>query len=113
VDDSRTLREMLSDCLTGAGHEVMTARDGAEGLAVLREYRPDIVITDLNMPVMDGIEFITAARTEDAGRGVPVLLLTTEIAGELKLRARAAGATGWLTKPFDGVHVLGLIDQLA
>ena len=113
MDDSRTLREMLSNCLTGAGHEVFTARDGAEGLVALREHRPDIVITDLNMPVMNGLEFIAAARTEDAGRGVPLLLLTTETAGEMKLRAREIGATGWVSKPFNGAHVLGLIDQLA
>jgi two-component system, chemotaxis family, chemotaxis protein CheY len=113
VDDSRTLREMLFDCLTGAGHEVFTARDGAEGLAALRAHRPDIVITDLNMPVMDGLDFIEAARADDAGRGVPLLLLTTETAGELKLRARKIGATGWLTKPFNEAQILGLIDQLA
>ena len=113
MDDSRTLREMLTNCLTGAGHEVFTPRDGAEGLAALREHRPDLVITDLNMPVMDGLEFIAAARAEEAGRGLPLLLLTTEIADELKLRARAVGATGWVTKPFNGAHMLGLIDQLA
>ena len=113
VDDSRTLREMLFDCLTGAGHEVFTACDGAEGLIALREHRPDIVITDLNMPVMDGLEFIAAARAEEAGRGVPLLLLTTETAGDLKLRAREVGATGWLTKPFNGAQVLVLIEQLA
>ena len=113
MDDSRTLREMLSDCLTGAGHQVFTARDGAEGLVALREHRPDLVITDLNMPVMDGLEFIAAARAEEAGRGLPLLLLTTETAGELKLRAREVGATGWLSKPFNGAQVLGLIDQLA
>ena len=113
MDDSRTLREMLTNCLTGAGHEVFTARDGAEGLVALRECRPDLVITDLNMPVMNGLEFIAAARAEDAGRGLPLLLLTTEIAGDLKVRAHAVGATGWLTKPFNGAHVLGLIDQLA
>ena len=113
MDDSRTLREMLTDCLTRAGHEVITARDGAEGLVALRQHRPDLVITDLNMPVMNGLEFIANARTEDAGRGLPLLLLTTEIAGEMKLLAREVGATGWLTKPFNGAQVLGLIDQLA
>ena len=113
VDDSRTLREMLFDCLTGAGHEVFTACDGAEALDALRRHRPDIVITDLNMPVMDGIDFIEAARAEEAGRGVPLLLLTTETADELKLRARRVGATGWLTKPFNEAQVLSLIDQLA
>ena len=113
MDDSRTLREMLTNCLTGAGHEVFTARDGAEGLAALREHRPDLVITDLNMPVMDGLDFIEAARAEDAGRDVPLLLLTTETANDLKLRARKIGATGWLTKPFSEAQILGLIDQLA
>ncbi len=113
VDDSRTLREMLTNCLTAAGHEVITACDGVEGLAALREFHPDIVITDLNMPIMDGLDFIEAARSEDAGRGVPLLLLTTETATELKLRARAIGATGWLTKPFNEAQVLGLIEQLA
>jgi len=113
VDDSRTLRDMLVNCLSTAGHEVFVAGDGAEALAALREHRPDIVITDLNMPVMDGLEFIEAARAEEAGRGVPLLLLTTETATELKMRAREVGATGWLTKPFDSAQVLSLIDQLA
>ena len=99
--------------LTGAGHEVFTACDGVEGLNALREHRPDIVITDLNMPMMDGLDFIEAARAEDAGRDVPLLLLTTETAAELKLRARKIGATGWLTKPFNEAQILGLIDQLA
>ena len=72
VDDSRTLRDMLISCLKNAGHEVYSAQDGAEALERLREHRPDIVITDLNMPVMDGLDFIEAARQEEAGRDVPV-----------------------------------------
>jgi two-component system chemotaxis response regulator CheY len=113
VDDSRTLREMLANCLTRAGHEVYTACDGVEALAALRLHRPDIVITDLNMPVMDGLDFIEAARADDCGRGVPLLLLTTETAEELKMRARKVGATGWLTKPFNESQVLSLVEQLA
>ena len=113
VDDSRTLRDMLANCLTGAGHEVRTACDGAEALKELREFGPDIVITDLNMPVMDGLDFIEAARAEDAGRDLPLLLLTTETASELKERAKRVGATGWLTKPFSADQVLNLIDRLA
>ena len=113
VDDSRTLRDMLSDCLTKAGHDVRTARDGAEALEALREYMPDIVITDLNMPVMDGLDFIEAARAEAAGRDLPLLLLTTETGIELKERARRIGATGWLTKPFNSDQILSLVDQLA
>lgn len=113
VDDSRTLREMLANCLTRAGHEVYTACDGVEALAALRLHRPDIVINDLNMPVMDGLDFIEAARADEAGRHVPLLLLTTETAEALKIRARKVGATGWLTKPFNETQVLGLVDQLA
>lgn len=113
VDDSRTLRDMLRDCLAGAGHEVRTASDGAEALKALREFCPDIVITDLNMPVMNGLDFIEAARAEEAGRDLPLLLLTTETATELKERARQVGATGWLTKPFNADQVLNLIERLA
>jgi two-component system chemotaxis response regulator CheY len=113
VDDSRTLRDMLSDCLSSAGHEVITACDGAEVLKALREHLPDIVFTDLNMPVMNGLDFIAAARAEEAGRDLPLLLLTTETAADLKDRARQIGATGWLTKPFNAEQMLALIDQLA
>jgi two-component system chemotaxis response regulator CheY len=113
VDDSRTLRDMLSDCLGRAGHQVITACDGAEALKVLREHWPDIVITDLNMPVMNGLDFIEAARVEEAGRDLPLLLLTTETADDLKEKARRVGATGWLTKPFNADQLLCLIDQLA
>ena len=103
---------MLANCLTGAGHEGYTACDGSEALAALREHHPDNVITDLNIPVMDGLDFIEAVRVEDAGRHVPLLLPTTETVGELKLRARQVGATGWLTKSFNKDQVLGLIEQL-
>ncbi len=112
VDDTRALRSMLVDCLTQAGHEVFEASDGREALDQLRLHRPDIVITDLNMPVMDGLDFIAAARTEPEGRAVPMLLLTTETAQALKDRARAVKATGWLTKPFDPDQILGLVDRL-
>jgi len=110
--DAKT-RYKLVEHLEGAGHEVYTACDGAEALIALRQHCPDIVITDLDMPVMDGLDFIEAARAEDAGRDVPVLLLTTETADDLKLRARKVGATGWLTKPFSGDQILRLVDQLA
>lgn len=112
VDDAVSLRNMLCDCLRGAGHRVLEAANGQEALEQLRAHRPDIVITDLTMPVMDGLDFIAAARREPAGQGLPMLLLTTETAERLKARARQVGATGWLTKPFDPETVRRLVDQL-
>jgi two-component system chemotaxis response regulator CheY len=104
---------MLKACLEKGGHEVVTAADGAEAMDKLREHRPDLVITDLNMPRMNGLEFIEAARREPEGRALPMLLLTTETAQELKDRAREVKATGWLTKPFDPDQILGLVARLA
>ncbi len=113
VDDTITFRIMLADCLRKAGHEVIEAENGKIALDKLLQEQPDIVITDLNMPVMDGLDFIEAARKEGAGRALPMLLLTTEVADHLKKRAREVGATGWLTKPFDPDQILRLVDQLA
>ncbi len=113
VDDTRALRAMLADCLRKGGHEVILAADGIEALDQLRAHRPDIVITDLNMPRMNGLDFIEAARKEPAGQALPMLLLTTETAQGLKDRAREVKATGWLTKPFDPNQILSLVEQLA
>ena len=112
VDDAVSLRNMLCDCLRGAGHKVVEAANGQEALEQLRAHRPDIVITDLTMPVMDGLDFIEAARREPEGQGLFMLPLTTETADRLKSRAREVGATGWLTKPFDPDTILRLVDQL-
>lgn len=113
VDDSKPMLAMLSKCLADGGHNVIKAVDGVEALMQLRKHKPDMVITDLNMPNMDGLEFIAAARQDDAGRGLPILLLTTETADALKQRAREVRATGWITKPFDPDQILGLVRQLA
>ncbi|MEM8788104.1 MAG: response regulator [Pseudomonadota bacterium] len=112
VDDTRALLMLLSDCLADAGHEVVEATDGVEALEQLRLHKPDIVITDLNMPRMNGLDFIEAARREPEGRGLPMLLLTSETAQALKDRAKAVKATGWLEKPLDPARVLTLVDQL-
>ncbi len=113
VDDTRALRLMLADCLKKAGHDVVVASDGVEALDQLRTHKPEIVITDLNMPNMNGLEFIEEARKMPEGQTVPILLLTTETAQALKDRAKQVKATGWLTKPFDPDQILGLVDQLA
>lgn len=101
VDGSRTMRDMLRISLTGAGMIVATAEDGLHGLEILKEFRPDAIISDVNMPRLDGFGFIEAVRKIDRLRATPILMLTTESAPELKARARIAGATGWVMKPFD------------
>ena len=103
IDDSRTMREMLRATLVAQGFNVIQAEDGQHGVEVLQglDQDPDVIITDINMPRMDGFGFIDAVRTQDKHRATPILVLTTESAPELKQRARAAGATGWIVKPFD------------
>ncbi len=103
VDDSRTMRDMLNLTLGGAGFITHLAEDGQDGLEVLEslEQEPDAIITDINMPRLDGFGFIEAVRQTEKHRGVPILVLTTESAPELKMRARDAGASGWIVKPFD------------
>lgn len=101
VDDSRTMRDMIRLALLPAGFTVHTAEDGVDGIDVLDGIKPDAIITDINMPRMDGFGFIDAVRKQDLHRATPILVLTTEAAPELKQRAREAGATGWIVKPFD------------
>ena len=100
VDDSRTMRDMITLALKNEGFEVTTADDGLHGLAVLNGFQPDVIITDINMPRMDGFGFIDAVRGREESRLTPILVLTTESSEDLKARARNAGATGWIVKPF-------------
>mgnify|MGYP001791056832 CR=1 FL=1 len=113
VDDSRTMRDMLRLALTNAGFDVHLAEDGVHGLEVLETLTPDVVITDINMPRMDGFGFIDGVRATDDHRAVPILVLTTESAAELKTRARNAGATGWIVKPFDEQKLVSAIRRVA
>lgn len=103
VDDSRTIRDMLNLTLKQAGFTPHLADDGVHGVEVLEKMSPppDAIITDINMPRMDGFGFIEAVRKIDRFRAVPILVLTTESAADLKQRARSAGATGWIVKPFE------------
>jgi two-component system chemotaxis response regulator CheY len=101
VDDSRTMRDMIRYTLTEAGMTTHLAEDGQHGLEVLETAAPDVIITDINMPRLDGFGFIDAVRGNDSYRTIPILVLTTESSTELKARARDAGATGWIVKPFD------------
>ena len=113
VDDSRTIREMLRTALNEAGMEVLQAEDGMHGLEVLQGSTPDVIVTDINMPRLDGFGFIEAVRSNDQFRAIPILVLTTESMGEKKDRARRAGATGWIVKPFDPVKLVSAITRVA
>ncbi len=101
VDDSRTIRDMLNLTLSQAGFNPHLADDGIHGLELLEGLTPGAIITDINMPRMDGFGFIDAVRKIEKHRATPILVLTTESAPELKKRARDAGATGWIVKPFE------------
>jgi two-component system chemotaxis response regulator CheY len=113
VDDSRTIREMLRTALCDAGMEVVQAEDGVQGLEVLQSTIPNVIVTDINMPRLDGFGFIEAVRANDQYRAIPILVLTTESMDEKKDRARRAGATGWIVKPFDPVKLVSAINRVA
>ena len=113
VDDSRTMRDMIRMALLPNGFSVHTADDGVHGLEVLDGLSPDAIITDINMPRMDGFGFIDAVRGQDKHRATPILVLTTESAPELKMRARNAGATGWIVKPFDPGKLIKALQMVA
>ena len=113
VDDSRTMRDMLRLALSVAGYTVVQAEDGAKGAEWLETGLPDVIITDINMPVMDGYGLIAHARADRRLRTVPILVLSTESDPEKKTRARQAGATGWIVKPFDPVRLLDAVRRVA
>ncbi|MEP1329945.1 response regulator [Pseudophaeobacter sp.] len=106
IDDSRTIRNLLAATLEEAGFEYVSAVDGREGVDMYGDVAPDVVITDINMPNLDGFGVIEELRGTDINSKVPILVLTTESAPEMKARARNAGATGWITKPFDDASLI-------
>lgn len=112
VDDSRSILQMVSFTLKGAGYQVVEATNGQEGLAAAKKTKVDLVLTDLNMPVMDGITMIQQLRAQPAYRFTPMLMLTTEAGGTYKAKGKAAGATGWLVKPFDPQKLLGVVKKV-
>ncbi|CEF53383.1 response regulator [Acetobacter ghanensis] len=114
VDDSRTMQGMLRKALEGAGYDVIQGGDGVEGLEVLQAANPvpNAIITDINMPRMDGFEFIEAVRGLEHYKHLPIIVLTTESDPEKKARARAAGATGWIVKPFSTDSLVAAIRRV-
>lgn len=113
IDDSKTIRDMLMLTLADAGFEVLQAVDGQDGLDVLDKEQVDVVITDINMPRMDGYEVIRKMRSNSAYKSTPILVLTTESEADKKNLARVAGATGWMVKPFDPARLIATINKVA
>ncbi len=113
VDDSRTMREMLRQALSDSGFNVVQAEDGVHGLEVLKSCAPDVIVTDVNMPRMDGLQLIEEIRRDDAKRAIPILVLTTESDAAKKARAKQAGATGWIVKPFDPTKLVDAINRVS
>jgi two-component system chemotaxis response regulator CheY len=112
VDDSPSMRDMVRIALTGAGFHVEQASDGREALELARKSEFDLVLSDVNMPVMDGIELIRALRAESAYRHTPILMLTTESSAERKREGKDAGATGWIVKPFDPAQLVATMHRV-
>jgi two-component system, chemotaxis family, chemotaxis protein CheY len=111
VDDSSTIRQMVKFTLSGAGYTVIEAKDGQDALDKL-DASLGLVITDLNMPNLDGIGLIRQVRTHPACKGVPILMLTTESQDARKQEGKAAGATGWIVKPFAPQQLLGVVKKV-
>ena len=109
VDDSPSMRGMLAYLLRSAGFDVVEAEDGHAALAAARQRTFDLVLTDQNMPHMDGLALVRSLRKLPEYRNTPILVLTTEHSDEIKRLGREAGATAWMTKPFDPDRLVGML----
>ena len=112
VDDSPSIRVAIRIALAAAGYTVAEASDGSEGLRQAKSNRYDLIITDLNMPVMNGLAMIEELRKSPEHAGMPIIFLTTESDAGMKLKAKAAGATGWITKPFDPPALVKIVNKV-
>ena len=114
VDDSATMREMIFRSLSDIGYRVVLAVDGIDALDKLQsDASPSVIITDINMPRMNGIALLDRVRREGANRSTPILVLTTETDASWKAQARKAGATGWITKPFNPERIVEAIRKVS
>ncbi len=112
VDDSASIRQMVAFTLKGAGYDVVDAADGLAGLNKAKASSFNLILTDQNMPNMDGLTLIKSLRAMPAYKTVPILMLTTESGDAMKAQGRAAGATGWLVKPFDPQKLLEVVKKV-
>jgi two-component system chemotaxis response regulator CheY len=112
VDDSASLRQMVAFSLNAAGYDVVQAVDGQDGLNKAKDKTVDLVLTDQNMPIMDGLTLIKHLRELGSYQKVPILMLTTESSDDMKAKGKAAGANGWLVKPFDPKRLIEVVQKV-
>ena len=112
VDDSPSMREMLAAVLRDSGYQVVEAEDGVKALEVAKSSSIDVVLTDQNMPNMDGLSLVKNLRSLPAYKDTPIMMLTTESSAEMKQKGRDAGATGWMVKPFDPDKLVRMLKAL-
>ncbi len=112
VDDSGSLRQMVTFSIKAAGYEVIYTVDGQDVLKKKKKKTVDLVLTDQNMPIMDGLTMITNLRSLASYQKVPILMLTTESSDEMKAKGKAAGANGWLVKPFDPKRLIEVVQKV-
>ncbi len=112
VDDSASIRQMVAFTLKSAGYDVIEAVDGQDGLEKAKTKAVSLVLTDQNMPRMDGISLVKELRALPQHKSMPILMLTTESSDQMKAQGKAAGATGWLVKPFDPAKLLEVVNKV-
>ncbi len=112
VDDSESIREVVSFTIENEGHNILQGIDGKDAIKHLNGDPLDLIITDLHMPVMDGIEFIKHVRKTEGYKNIPILFLTTESQTAKKMEAKEAGATGWIIKPFVPAKLIAAINKV-
>lgn len=112
VDDSTTMRQMVTFTLTSAGHKVIEAKDGEEAIKLVQTNKFDLIITDVNMPIMNGLELVKALRALPDYKFTPMLVLTTESDNQKKAEGKEAGATGWIVKPFNPEVLLSVLKKV-
>ena len=113
VDDSSSMRQMIKFSLESAGHSITEAGDGKQGLSAAQVGQFDLILTDVNMPVMNGFEFSREVRKLAKFKFTPILMLTTESDGDKKMEGKAAGVTGWIVKPFQPEKLIATVNKLA
>ncbi len=112
ADDSASIRQMVTFTLEQAGYSVVEAVDGKDAADKLSKNKVDMLVTDLNMPNMNGLELIKETRSRDEYKFIPIIMLTTESQAEMKQEGKAAGATGWIVKPFQPEQLIGVVKKV-